>query len=127
MTPRAKLAIGAAVIGVGVLVLVSSTKTASAKSLSSNGPTRSEWPADNMPWMMYSTTTLSAQRRYNNLANAANGQAIASTEFEGEGVGLYPLITEDGILGPESCDALGINMPRLDPSFSPPIACRGRI
>ncbi len=131
MTPRQKLALGGLAVVGGLAAFFAATKTASAATAPTpqpRGEPRADWPADNMPWMMYSATTLSLQRKYNQLANSVNARTIeAGSEYEDEGVGLYVLISEDGVLGPESCEAFVFNLPRLSPGTHIPTACAGRV
>jgi len=119
MTPRAKLALFGVALAGGVAALLA-TRDASAATrpepTPEPSPPKEPWPADNMPWMMYSATTLAQQRAFNETA--------AQT-------GIIRLIAEDGILGPESCNAFANVAPTFESfglfwHYQVPIACAGR-
>ncbi len=115
MTPKVKFALVGLTAAAGLAALFATTSTASAAPAGPAPKTpNNNWPSDNMPWMMYSATTLSLQRRYNQLA-AANG------------LDRYPQITEDGILGPESCRAFSQITWLSSGELNPPLACSGRV
>lgn len=73
--------------GAATALLVAASGTAKAALPPSVTP---DTPSGAMPWMKYSPATLDRQNEYNEWA-AENG---------------FPLITADGVLGPQTCTAL---------------------
>jgi len=122
MTPRAKLAL----VGLGSLAGLAApfAVAGSAKAdtpppapTPDNGPTPNPWPSDNMPWNIYSATTLNRQREYNAAVRADN-----QSGFEDDMLFGRPYLKEDGILGPDTCTQLSYWQSWGGPNV--PIACR---
>jgi hypothetical protein len=124
MTPRAKLALGGVVVVGTLAALFAGSKTASAATPTptptptpSPGNTPNPWPSDGMPWNIYSATTLNRQRAYNAAVIAANTSLESDPPLFGR-----PYLTEDGILGPDTCTQLSYWQSWGGPNV--PIACR---
>lgn len=109
MTPRQKLLLGGLAVTGGLAAFFATTKTAKAAPLTPSQPSQpsTEWPADNMPWMMYSVTTRNRQQSFNAWATS-NG---------------FNTISVDGVLGPETCGALSAWVSFGGPEL--PTACFG--
>jgi hypothetical protein len=124
MTPKAKLALVGlgSLAGLAALFAVAGTASASPATTQPSGGTpgpSNQWPSDGMPWNIYSATTLNRQRAYNAAVQAANMSAFDTDEIPLFG---RPYLTEDGILGPNTCTELSYWQSWGGPNV--PIACR---